>query len=113
MKKRTFEKIIIVNLLILGLSLIANHGFIKWISHTIYTSGAAEVLSISWVKYTGAMLIIDTTAKRITETHTLLNYPLLFLVIGIAYNLFVLARLFLSNRFIENGVDKGSGLHLF
>lgn len=113
MKKKTIVEILLVNFVILALALVANQIFIQWISHTIYSAGSVGPQTISWVNYTGVLLIIDTTAKGMTATHTFFNYPLLFIIIGIGYNLMAFARLFLSNRFKENDVDKGSGLHLY
>ncbi|MBW7573023.1 hypothetical protein [Caproiciproducens faecalis] len=84
------------NLFILAFTIIMTGYFMRDVRQALYIPANMGTLSVGGVQYTPLQMNIDVIQNGSHTLYSVLNYPLIPLILGAVYNLYVAVKIFLQ-----------------
>ena len=93
MNNKLSSQVIMNNLWILTFSIITTVDFMRDVYQALYTPKDMGILNVNSVGYTLFSLKIDVIQGSIHNLYTIYNYPLIPILGGIIYNIYILIKI--------------------
>jgi hypothetical protein len=93
MDKKSISNVILKNIMWLLFTIMATVNFMIQLNRDLYMSGGLNTLFINKVSYTLFELKLDITQGAYKHIYTITNYPLIPILAGVIYNIFILFKL--------------------